>query len=104
MAIPNATAKNIGVSVMLAVICKNAPMIPITKLAIRAMPVQSRLLPQFTIDIEFTSFTNNVCKNGVRVLWELLFCCQDVIPYFEIASKNMFMYNKEYLIKMKNKI
>ena len=50
-ATPAATIKNIGVSVMVAVICKNAATIPIIKLAMRAIPVQSRRLQQFTIDI-----------------------------------------------------
>ena len=62
MAMPNATIENTGVKVITAVICKNAAMIPIIKLAMKAMPVQSRLFPQLTIDIEFTSFTNNVCR------------------------------------------
>ena len=69
MAIPRATIENTGVRVITAVICKNAATIPIIKLTIRAMPVQSRFLPQLTIDIKFTSFINNVCRKvlGVRV-------------------------------------
>ena len=63
MAMPNATIENTGVKVITAVICKNAAMIPIIKLAMKAMPVQSRLFAQLTIDIKFTPFTNNVCRN-----------------------------------------
>lgn len=67
MAMPNATIENTGVKVITAVICKNAAMIPIIKLAMKAMPEHSRLFPQFMIDIKFTSFTNNVCRKVLRV-------------------------------------
>ena len=75
MAIPNATIETIGVKVITPVICKNAAMIPIIKLAMRAMPEHSRFFPQLTIDIEFTSFTNNVCRKvfwGALGIWSFL--------------------------------
>ncbi len=72
MAIPNATIENTGVKVITAVICKNAAMIPIIKLTIRAMPEQSRLFPQFTIDKKFTSFIHNVCKKVLFVYTQYL--------------------------------
>ena len=45
-AMPKATMEKIGVKVNTAVICKNAAMMPIIKLATKAIPVQSRLFPQ----------------------------------------------------------
>ena len=61
-AITIAASKSIGVKEITAVICKKAARIPMITLAIIAMLVQSRFFPQLTIDIEFTSFTNNVCR------------------------------------------